>query len=345
MGRVVLLCLDGFPAERVSPTLTPNLLELARSGGIAPTGGTTELPSSTYPGHAALLTGASMREHGVHAVAEDGAIVGPCERSVEAPTAIDRARAAGFVTTAVVGDQHLVGVLRLDRADHHWPPGGEAPSGAARCLAGYLRDFELVPRLLEAVASDADLVFGQLNEADTAGHVHGPDGEAASHVYRAADEAVGQVIQAVADRWDETLLVVVSDHGMEPIRATQLVELERLAALDAVLADGGAAWLTSGDGELAPAVEALSGVHSCRRFAETLYLAAAEPGWRFPAPVVPPGGFHGGISTVATLAVVGGGHPTAQAIGSRIERNAPPLSLWAPLIVEVLTGRPVAAPA
>jgi hypothetical protein len=258
---------------------------------------------------------------------------------------IDRARAAGLGTTAVVGDQHLVGVLRLDRADRHWPPGGEAPSGAARCLAGYLRDSEVVPRLLEAVSSDADLVFGHLNEADTAGHVYGPGSEAASQVYRAADEAVGRVLQAAADRWDETLLLVVSDHGMEPIRGTRVVNLEALDGLSGVLADGGAAWLVASGEGLAEAVETLPGVRSCRSFDGQLHLAAADPGWRFPDRVVPPGGFHGGPSTVATLAVVGGGHPAARAIGARIEQSPPPHASWASLVAWVLTGTPLAVQA
>lgn len=343
-SRVILLCLDGFPTRHLSPELTPHLVRLAESGGRAREGGIAELPSSTYPNHATLLTGVSPSEHGVHPVrTDDGDVVPPVLRAVTQPTLIDRARGAGRSARAVVGDPELVRVLRLgtgSRADV-WPPTAEAPAGTERCEHGYLRDSEVLPRLIEAVESDAALVFGQLNEPDTAGHVHGPDSEAALARYRATDEAVGAVLSAASSRWEKTVVVAVSDHDMEPVTDADPIDPESALPelIEVALYDGGAAWLWPRGGvetEVEDAVRGLEGIESCWRFGDGLLLATASPGRRFLGPVWPRGGLHGGRATQATLAVVGGGHPAARTLGELVASGRPSIAVWAPLLAAVL---------
>jgi predicted AlkP superfamily pyrophosphatase or phosphodiesterase len=48
-GRVVMLVLDGLGPEFVMGERTPNLIALARRGGIAPAGGVSDLLASTHP--------------------------------------------------------------------------------------------------------------------------------------------------------------------------------------------------------------------------------------------------------------------------------------------------------
>jgi hypothetical protein len=272
--------------------------------------------------------------------------VPPVLRQVCRPTLFDAARAAALRTRAVVGDQQLVHVLRLaGGVGEVWPGPGDL-SGLARCEHGYLRDTETLPRLIDAMASGADFVFGQLNECDTAGHVYGPDSEPAARRYRAADAAVGELAAAAADDWGETLVVVVSDHDMEPVTEAPPIdpELALPDLVEAVLSDGGAAWLwPKGDAEAARrAVAALPGIETCELFGDGLLLAVATPGGRFPGSHWPGGGYHGGAGTTATLAVVGGGHPAAAELGRWIAGEPPPLGSWAPAIASVL-GLPFGA--
>src|SRR5262249_33575471 len=98
-GRVVALVLDGCGPECARPGLTPNLLRLAESGGMAPAGGLADLVASTGPGHASLLTGVRSTVHGVLAnrILDERGL--PTEAvSVAVPTVIDRAREAGCST-------------------------------------------------------------------------------------------------------------------------------------------------------------------------------------------------------------------------------------------------------
>lgn len=353
MTRVILLSLDGFPARRVSARLTPNLERLARSGVWAREGGRTGLPSSTYPSHASLLTGATLPEHGVvPARREDGEIVPPSERRVARPSILDRAAAAGLQVAAAVGDPKLVGVLGLG-AHPVWPPVPQLPADLEPCEHGYIRDRDTLPHLLAAVASEAALVFGHLNEADTAGHVHGPDSEAAAETYRAVDRAVGEILAVLRDRWSETLLLVVSDHDMEEAAPAPPIELRDAATGDAangvvrdVLADGGAAWAWV-DGDSRAACERLETVHGVARTTvveEGLILVAAAPGRRF-APTLDEPGFHGGVGSQRTLAIAGGGHPGLERVRAAVRAGAPPLHGWAAAIASALEIRSGPAPA
>jgi hypothetical protein len=343
-ARVILLCIDGFPARHVGPAVTPSLVGLAASGGWAPAGGVAELPASTYPNHATLVTGARPREHGVFPGLDANAGVVPASaRRVHVPTVLQTARAAGVCTRSVVGDYLLVDVLALAEGGDVWPPSAdvvdELPADST-CAHGYLRDRVVLPHVLEAAASDVQLVFAQLNESDTVGHTLGPDSAAALERYREVDGAVGAVLDALAVRWRETVVIVVSDHDMET--RTGADPIDPAAALDgtirAIAPDGGAAWLwaKSDPRGVAAAVAALEGVESCEVFADDLLLATARPGRMFAAPLQPAHGFHGGPSTLATLAVVGGGHPAALELGARVARGAPPLSSWAGVVAGLL---------
>jgi hypothetical protein len=62
----------------------------------------------------------------------------------------------------------------------------------------------------------------------------------------------------------------------------------------------------------------------------------AHPGFIFEDERLPPGGFHGGPATARTIAIVGGGHPAARAVGQAIERSAPRLIDWAPTLAPLL---------
>jgi len=197
----VFLVLDGLPVEAVGRDVTPVLHEWCRASGTTPRSVPAVLPAATYPNHATFVTGVAPTEHGIvgnHVLGDRGRFVPARDVGPSVPTIFDVLAAAGRTSTVVVGDQDLIGVMGARRAGTHWPPDGVVPAGAATDAHGYLHDDVTLPVLLDALAGDADLVFGHLNAPDTAGHVHGPAG--AHDVYRATDARLAPIRDAIAPR-------------------------------------------------------------------------------------------------------------------------------------------------
>jgi len=154
--RLVFTVLDALPPRHVGPDHTPVLYELARAGGWAPGGARAVMTSATYPNHASFSTGASPSAHGVVSnwIPERGRLVPAWKRDLPTPTLFDACRAAARSSAAVVGDQHLVGVMGAHRADQHWPLDGAPPEGARLDEMGYLDDRETIVELLHALDTE-----------------------------------------------------------------------------------------------------------------------------------------------------------------------------------------------
>src|SRR5947209_14305790 len=168
--RVVFTVLDALPPRYVGPEHTPVLYELAHAGGWLKRGARAVMTSATYPNHATFSTGARPADHGVVSnwVPERGRVVPAWKRELTVATMFDACRAAGRTTAAVVGDQHLVGVMGARRADRHWPLDGVPPEGARLDEMGYLDDRDTIVELASALEAGVDLVVSQLTGPDTA---------------------------------------------------------------------------------------------------------------------------------------------------------------------------------
>jgi len=344
MTRVVLLGLDGFPHRAVTAALTPRMWDLAQRGGRAPAGGTTDLPSSTDPGFCSLLTGCRPSTHGVRTTAWRYVSL-PAWAGVETPrvaSIFDACRAAGVRTAAVVGDDRSL--LCTGSADLRWPPDGVIPPGTPLDAHGYPMNAAVLPHLIDAI-DDASLglVFGHVNEADTIGHDHGPETDAARDCYRATDALVGELLDAMAARWTETVVVVVSDHDMQSRNTS--VPIDPMATnsegwWDAYIPDGGAALVHLQPGvdpqKAGEALQRIDGIETCVMSGDSLVIVGAKPGRIFAAPMYPAGGFHGAPATARTVALVGGGHPAVSQIAQTIAARPPHLVDWAPTIAALL---------
>jgi Type I phosphodiesterase / nucleotide pyrophosphatase len=341
--RLLLLGLDGFPHRKVSPELTPRMWELAAAGGRAPEGGRTDLPSSTDPGFCSLLTGCYPRTHGVRTTAWRYARL-PDWAGVETPrvpSIFDACRKRGLRSAAIVGDDR--GLLATGSADVRWPPDGVIPSGIPLDAHGYPANQAILPHLLAALADDdSGLIFGHLNESDTAGHDHGPDSDTATHCYAATDRAVGQLLDAARPRWADTIVVIVSDHDMQARDDSPPIDLtgDGDRPWDLYVPDGGAALVHLRTG-VTPEVagnglQSIDGIESWSTGSDSMVVAGARPGRIFKAPDYPAGGFHGAPATARTVALVGGGHPDARRLGAAVLRRRPHLADWAPTLAPLL---------
>jgi len=341
---VVLLGLDGFPHRAVSADLTPRMWALAKAGGRAAEGGITDLPSSTDPGFCSLLTGCFPGTHGVRTTSWRYARL-PDWAGVErprVPTIFDACRSAGIPCAAVVGDDR--GLLATDAATRRWPPAGVIPPGTALDAHGYPANAAVMPHLLAALGDPAaGFVFGHLNESDTVGHDNGPESGAARECYAATDRAVGELLDALRDRWGETIVVIVSDHDMQPRDASAPIDLMANGdgLWDLVIPDGGAALIHLRPGrdaqEAGTALQRIDGIESWLVGDSAMLIAGARPGRIFKAPRYSSGGFHGAPATARTVALVGGGHPDVQRLAAALRRRRPHLADWAPTLTPLLS--------
>ena len=333
--RVVFLVLDGMPAPGVRADVTPVLDRWCADSGTTPHTVAGILPATTYPNHATFVTGVGPAGHGIvgnHVLRDDGRFRPARKVGPGAPTIFDRATASGRTSALVVGDQDLVGVMGGVRAGSHWPPDGRIPDGAAVDRHGYLDDDETLPVLLDAIASDVALVVGQLNAPDTAGHVDGPTSDGARAVYLATDARLAAVRDAVEARRDDTVVMIVSDHALEPIDVATPIDLT--AALEGT----GLAWFPEGSAALVygehPDLDAiLAGIDDLAGSAPVapgVRVVWGEPGrWLCFDGIDAEPGMHGSPRTAVQLAAVVGPHPSVRALDARIQDAGFDATAWA----------------
>jgi hypothetical protein len=346
VARVILLGLDGFPNRAISAELTPRIWKLAREGGRAPDGGVTDLPSSTDPGFCSLLTGCRPPRHGVRTTSWRfttlPAWVG--SQKPQVPTIFEVCRAARVATAAVVADDR--GLLCTDAASLRWPPDGVIPAATTLDAHGYPTNAAVLPQVLSAIA-DATIpfVFGHLNEADTVGHDEGPESSAARQCYAMTDAAVGEILDAARDRWSDTIVVIVSDHDMQPRDASPPIDVLGVAGgalWDLAIPDGGSALVHLCPGvdsnAAGKALKAIDGIETWQPGVglDSVVIAGARPGRIFLAPRYSARGFHGAPVTARTVAIVGGGHPAVRRIAQALARRRPHLADWVPTLAPLL---------
>ena len=250
----------------------------------------------------------------------------------------------------VVGDQKLVAQMGGSGADEVWPPDGRLPEGTDRCAFGYASDAAVLSALHD-VDLDADFAVIHLNEPDTTSHLHGPDSPEALEQYRATDAAYGEVVARLADGWDDTLVLTVSDHDQETITDLTPVELaEALTDVDGLeVADEGTAALVHrrsstdqlddhqlDDDQLFELIRSVDGVEAARALTPEVWMAWTEPGRSFGSTPIPIHGQHGSPRCRTQLAIVSGGDHRVAGVARQIERNQPSVLDWAPMIARLL---------
>ena len=332
--RILFVILDAFPFDGVSSATTPTLEGLVREGGGSQNGGRSVLSASTYPNHASFVTGVGPERHGVLAsrAPVDGEWRPAREVPLAAPTLFEDCRASDLRAVGLFGDQNLVHVCGALKADAHWPPQGQLPDSCARGLLGYGADQAVVEAAASIELSAADLAVIQLDEVDTVRHLRGPDAQESQEQYTATDAALGELLEPLRGQWAETLVIVVSDHDMEPVQPGAVdLHAEALAQGLSVHVehDGTACWVVGETTEEAlwdlPTVEGVQWV------ADRHWIVWGQPGQQYGLDFGL-AGQHGSPRTARQLAVVGGGHPMARSLGEWLRRETPAGTDWAPII-------------
>jgi predicted AlkP superfamily pyrophosphatase or phosphodiesterase len=244
---VVLVSIDGMlpayylEADRLG-LKTPHLRLLAREGARAQ-GAVSVMPSVTFPAHTTIITGVSPARHGIrnNAVFDpDGALGGGWHfyyDDIRVPTLFGQARAAGLRTASVTWPVTAGAPIDLDVPDMYPTPTlrdaknviALARSGPfAAVIAEVLPAPEALVQMRDAVRARMaarfarerpDFLAVHFLELDEAQHQHGPRSPEALAALEQIDDALGTIIDELRGlgRWEETTLVVVSDHGFLPV--------------------------------------------------------------------------------------------------------------------------------
>lgn len=348
--HVLLLILDGLSPRHVRSDAMPTLSAMAEEGGWNKGGGVAVMPASTYPNHATFVTGVTPSVHGLWSSkipdpagsGETDAVaplVDAWEVGPSAPTLFTVAARGGRSTAAVVGDHHLVGAMGAAAADEYWPVGGKFGAEVPRDALEYADDAATAEQIAGTIAAAPDLLVAQLNGPDTAAHLHGPDSDEAVAAYRYTDAAIATVRQALAPRWDDWVVMVVSDHSQEAAGPEAIdldTEMTKRGVAARVIRDGSAAVVTGdggGDPRWLDEVDAVVGVEPLADDTVVVWGRAGSSFGIYPWGVP---GIHGSPRTLPQVAVVTGGHPAVGPVAEWAEAAPPPATSWARVIARLL---------
>jgi hypothetical protein len=195
--HVLILLLDGLGyrhyVEARQDGLTPSLAALGE-----PLLGVTTYPPVTSVSMASLLTGAPPQVHGAW---RRGI------RQTEAETLFDAASAAGLYVLAVEGES-LPFNLR----------NAEIRLSGDRNGDGSTDDNVLANALAALDAGMPDLLYVHFHGIDDAEHTYGPGAPEELAAVSDVDSAVGQIVKALPQ---DTLVLIVADHGQHPVEADE----------------------------------------------------------------------------------------------------------------------------
>lgn len=288
--HVIIISVDGLmPATYVSPDAhslqIPTLREMVRNGAWSE-GARSVFPTVTYPAHISIATGTNPGTHGIVSnLAWDP--LGKNVRGlrwyaedIRAPTLWNAARDRGL-RTALVWWPVTVGAPATALVPEIWRAGTEDDVKLIRALAtpglvdavakrfpNFLAGFtppnlkdesltDIAVHLIESVRPH--LLMLHIFQVDHQQHIGGPFSAAAIAAVENADRQIARLMTAAKDAglWNETALVVISDHGFarisQRVRPGVLLLQKELVALDqrnritnwkaAVASNGGQAYL------------------------------------------------------------------------------------------------------
>lgn len=228
---VILISIDGFRADYLEWGLTPTLAELA-AGGVHADALKPAFPTLTFPNHYTIVTGLYPDHHGI----VNNRMVDP----VSGKQFVYKDAKSIADPEWWSGEPLWVGVEKQGRhaATMFWPGSDVAIAGVRPShwmhFDGRLSPDRRVDQLLRwtDIRGDEKPVFFTLylEQADHAGHDHGPDSAEVNAALREIDGALARLVTGLKARglYERTNLVIISDHGMTATSPDRLIYLDDL---------------------------------------------------------------------------------------------------------------------
>lgn len=234
---LLLISIDGFRADYLQRDLTPTLAALA-AAGVRAQAMQPSFPSLTFPNHYTLVTGLRPDHHGIVGNTMFDAELGKFSLGNRAAVADGRWWAEAEPIWVTADKQGL------KTATMFWP-GSEAEIHGHRPDHWRPFDAKVTPdQRVDQVLAWLDLPAGQrpdfltlyFDDVDHAGHESGPDSPQVDTALRTVDSALARLVDGLKARglYTRVNLIIVSDHGMAPTPADQVVRMDQVIDLDRV---------------------------------------------------------------------------------------------------------------
>jgi len=229
---LLLVSLDGFRPDYLTPQNTPTLWQISKEGALAENGMLPSFPTLTFPNHYSLVTGLHPENHGIIA------------NEMKDPDIADRFSLGNRLVTNDprwwIGEPIWVTAQKqgLKSATMFWP-GSEAEIHGVRptYFVPYDQQMPAAKRVeqflswldLEASAR-ANFFTLYFEEVDSIGHKFGPKSPEILQALRNVDSAMALLVQGLKDRnlWGKMNLIVSSDHGMVEIENQKRIDLQEI---------------------------------------------------------------------------------------------------------------------
>lgn len=225
---VVLISIDGFRHDYIEKHNAKNIAELAKSGvrskGLIPV-----YPSKTFPNHLSIITGRYPTHHGL----VDNNFY-DTERQQKYSMG-DGLKDSSWITALPLWN--LAEFQGVKAATFFWPESdarinGRTPSyfyHYSHPVPNRQRVEQIIDWLKLPEKARPRLVTGYFSVVDTMGHRFGPDAKHVKGAVQHVDKLIGELWQRMQTEVDAPVnLVLVSDHGMAPIKADKMIDVSEL---------------------------------------------------------------------------------------------------------------------
>jgi predicted AlkP superfamily pyrophosphatase or phosphodiesterase len=233
--RLILISLDGYRADYLDRGYSPVLAALA-SEGVHAKGMRPVFPSVTYPNHYTLVTGLYPDQHGVVNNTMHDPILGSFSPGNRAANTDGRWWDQAEPIWVTAQKEGL-------RTASFFYPGTQAEIHGVRPSYWQLFNSSVQPDVrVDQVLAWLDLPPDQrpsfvslyFEQADVAGHEYGPDSMQVNVSLVTVDAALGRLVEGLRQRgmFDDTDLIVISDHGMSATSPERVVLLDEIVNVD-----------------------------------------------------------------------------------------------------------------
>jgi len=229
-ASVLLISLDGVRPDYLGRGDTPNLDRLA-DAGVRAEWMQSVYPSLTFPNHYSMVTGLYPDHHGIVHNSMRDAELGRFTLSNRGAVSDGRwwggepiwvtAERAGLPTATLSWPGSEAEILGVRPSRWSVFDGARPMLERVQTVLGWLSESDATrPRL-------ATLYF---EHPDSAGHHNGPHSPEVRAAMREVDAAIGTLIDGLETRnlLDQVNIIIVSDHGMAEVPASQLIAIEQM---------------------------------------------------------------------------------------------------------------------
>jgi predicted AlkP superfamily pyrophosphatase or phosphodiesterase len=238
---LILISIDGFRWDYLQKYPAPELRRLAAEG-VHARRMTSCFPSLTFPNHYSIVTGLRPEHHGIVANTFFDPALNATFKYTSHECSVDPRWWSGGEPVWITAEKQGV------RSACFFWPGSEAENHGLhpsffKTFDKHLTCAQRVDGLLAWLAlppgQRPQLATLYFDIVDSAGHTYGPDAPETAAAIWTVDAAVGRLLAGLAKLGlrDQTDLVFVSDHGMEPVSADHTILLDDYVSLSSINVD------------------------------------------------------------------------------------------------------------